>query len=106
MKEDRVEEIRRAKLIAYRSAYDYKVYNQGSIKDVSPDRVIGKSKLEGIRKNYPRQLNEYIETYKGLEKLSSKAYKSKLIRKIFVAGDDFYLEIIPFVVYFMRIQRR
>ncbi len=70
--EDRVEEIRRAKLIAYKSAYDYKVYKQGSIKDVSPERVIGKNKLEGIKKIYPRQLNEYIETYKGLENYLAK----------------------------------
>ena len=54
LQEDRVEEIRRAKLMAYKVAYDYKVYGQGSMKDVSPERVIGENKLNEIKKMYPR----------------------------------------------------
>ena len=77
LQEDRVEEIRRAKLMAYKVAYDYKVYGQGSLKDVSPERVIGENKLNEIKKMYPRQVNEYIETYNDLESYVSNMTSSR-----------------------------
>ena len=69
---DKVEYLRRAQLNLYEAAYNYKVYKKGNIKDLAPEKVISETLMKELKLSYPRQLNDYLQSYKDVENYISE----------------------------------